>query len=78
MANEIVEEERELIAYSKLSTAYRKGKIEFTIEQEILFETILRGRKERVLNDKRELGEALYCCLVCNDKDLEKELKWWT
>ena len=65
-------------AYSELSTLYRRGKLRLTTEQEIIFKAILKGRETRILNDKRELGEALYCCLVCADKDLEEELKWWT
>ena len=63
--------------YEDLVRDYRSGRIILSPKQKIIFKAILRGREERTLTHKLELGEALFCTLVVADKDLDRELEWW-
>ena len=63
--------------YEDLVRRYRSGKIILSPKQKIIFKAILRGREERTLTHKLELGEALFCTLVVADPNLDRELEWW-
>lgn len=73
MSQELTQE----LTLESIYKAYKKGTLVFSEQEQIVFKAILRGREARVLRNKTELSEALYCAIVCCDEDLEKELKWW-
>lgn len=64
--------------YKTLYKDYKKGLLILTPSQQTIFKAILRGREDRIMKSKGDLGEALYCVVIAADDDVEKELKWWT